>query len=204
MLTRQFFCSKTDSNSIRRIRLLPKANPGGAIALKKALCPPDVAELKPGQVANTTLCLEFASASNREGDLVGKFDVKTATGGGIPIEIKPSIGDLLRHMDPPSLPEFDASFNRLQGFQRVATTFQSSSLDALPRRLLKSAALTPLGDPSWHNNQLRLIGGLPGSSDCVLVRLECNRSSGSGTMTVCCGDAMAVNSVMSVLKHSIS
>lgn len=172
--------------------------------MKKALCPPDIAELKPGQVANTTLCLEFASASNREGDLVGKFDVKTATGGGIPVEIKPSIGDLLRQLNPPSLPGFDASFNRLQGFQRVATTFQSSSLDALPGRLLKSAALTALGDPSWYNNQLRLIGGLPGSSDYVLVRLECNRSSGSGTMTVCCGDAMAVNSIMSVLKHSIS
>jgi hypothetical protein len=172
--------------------------------LKKALCPPDIPELKPGQVANTTLCLEFASASNREGDLVGKFDIKTSTGGGIPIEFKPSIGDLLRRQEPPRGPEFDASFNRLQGFQRMTTTFQSSNIDTIPRRLLKSAALTPVGDAAWQNDQLRLIGGLPGSSDLVLVRLECNRNSGSGSMTVCSGDAMAVNSIMSMLKHSVS
>jgi hypothetical protein len=196
--------SKTDSNPIRRIRILPKANPGGAIPLKKALCPPDIAELKPGQVAHITVCLEFASSSNREGDLVGKFDIKTSTGGGTPVEIKPSIGDLLRRQEPPSESEFDVSFHRMQGFQRVATPFQSSNLDAVPGRLLKRAALTPVGPSAWQDNQLRLIGRLPASTDLVLVRLECNRSNGSGTLTVCCTDAMAVNSVMSVLKHSIS
>jgi len=200
---------KTDSNSIRRIRILPRASPSGAIALKKTLCPPDIPELKAGQVVNVTLCLEFASASNREGDLVGKFDVKTAIGGGIPIEFKPSIGDLLRSQEAPNTAEFDSSFNRLQGFQRVTTTFQSSNLDSIPHRILKSAALTPIGGDgntvgAWYNNQLRLVGGLPASNESVWVRLDCNRTNGSGTMTVCSNDAMAVNSVMSVLKHALS
>ena len=173
--------------------------------MKKAVCPPEIAELKSGQMANATLCLQFATASNREGDLVGRFDIKTSTGGGIPIEIKPSVGELLT--TPPTTPsvaEFDASMNRMQGFQRVTSKFQSSSVDGVPHILLKSAALSPVGKAGWQDNKLRLIGGLPASSDIVFVRVECDRNSGAGTITVCCDHAMAVNSVLAILKHALS
>lgn len=172
--------------------------------MKKALFPPDVAELKCGQVANATLCLEFASASNREGDMVARFDIKSSTGGGIPIEIKPSLGDLLMPQKAPSAAEFDTSMNRMQGFQRVTSKFQSSNLDSVPKAILKSAALTAVGKAAWQDNKLRFIGGLPATSDLVLVKVDCDRTSGSGMITVCCDHALAVNNMMAILKHALS
>jgi len=199
-----FLDRKTDSNSLRRIRILPKSSSGGGIQVKKALCPPDIAELKPSQVANATLCLEFASASNREGDMVARFDIKTSTGSGIPIEIKPSLGDLLMAQKAPSVAEFDAAMNRMQGFQRVTSSFQSSNLDAVPQIIIKSAALTPVGKLAWQEKKLRFIGGLPASHDQVFVRVDCDRTSGSGMITVCCDHALAVNSMLAILKHAVS
>lgn len=202
---------KTDGNAVRRIRMFPKSGgSSGAFALKKALLPPtEIAELKCGQVANVTIGLEFASASNREGDLVARFDIKTSTGGGMPIELKPTLGDLLISPQlPPSVSEFDTAMNRLQGFQRVTATFLSSSsnhLDAIPKIILKSAALTPVGKAQWQNHQLRFIGGLPGSNELVWVRLDSDVSNqNSGTIIVCCDNAMAVNSIMAILRHAIS
>lgn len=168
------------------------------------MCPPDVAELKVGQVANTVLCLAFASASNRDGDMVGRFDIKTATGGGIPIEIKPSLADLLTPQNAPSVADFDNSMKGMQGFQRVTSKFQSSNLDAVPQMLLKSASLTPVGNAGWQDNKLRLVAGLPASNDLVLAKVECDRTSGGGMITVCCDHAVAVNSVMAILKHAVS
>jgi hypothetical protein len=86
---------KTDSSSIRRIRILPRPNPGGSIATK-IYCPQEISEIKPGQVCSATVCIEFASVSNRDGDLIGRLDVKSATGGGVPVQIKPSMGELLQ------------------------------------------------------------------------------------------------------------
>lgn len=208
----QFGNKKTDGNALRRIRILPKSGgSSGAFALKKALIPPgDIAELKCGQVVNLIIGLEFASVSNREGDLVARFDIKTSTGGGIPIELRPTLGDLLVCPNlPPSVTEFDAAMNRLQGFQRVTATFQSSSpshLDTIPNAILKSAALTPVGKTKWQNNQLRFIGGLPGSNELVWVRLDWDptKNNNSGTIAVCCDNAMAVNSIMAIVKHALS
>ena len=200
-------CSrKTDGNAIRRIRILPKAGgSSGAFALKKALIPPaDIAELKCGQVANVVIGLEFASASNREGDLVAKFDIKTSTGGGIPIELKPTLGDLLVSPQlPPSVNEFDAAMNRLQGFQRVTATFHSSNLEAIPKIILQNAAVIPVGKSKWQNNQLRFLGGLPGSNELVWVKLEGDPTTNKGTLVVCCENAMAVNSIMAILRHAL-
>ena len=136
--------------------------------------------------------------------MVGRFDIKTSTGGGIPIEIKPSLGDLLTPQKTPSVADFNASMNRMQGFQRVTSKFQSSKLDAVPQILLKSAALTPVGKAGWQDNKLRLIGGLPASNDLVFARVECDPNSGAGMITVCCDHAVAVNSIMNILKHAVS
>ncbi len=196
---------KTDGSTLRRIRILPKSSSGGAFAVKKTLLPPDVAELKVGQMANAIICLEFASASNREGDMVARFDVKASTGGGIPMELKPSLGDLLTPQKAMSVSDFDASMNRLQGFQRVTSTFQSSHLESVPQTIVKSAALTLIGKKLvWEGNSLRLLGGLPASNDLVWVRLDCDPNNGSGTIMVCCDNALAVNSILAILKHALS
>ena len=171
--------------------------------MKKVLCPTEIAELKKGQVANATIFVLFASASNREGDMVARLDIKTSI-GGTPVDLKPSLGDLLLPPKSQTVTEFDASMQKMQGFQRVTTKFRTTELMAVPMRIMKSAALSPVGKLSWVDNKLRFMGGLPASSDTVCVRLECDPKSGSGTITVCCDHAVAVNNITNLLKHAVS
>jgi hypothetical protein len=227
---------KPDAASLRRIRILSRSGGGGgSIALKKALLPLEILELKQGQVSNATLCLEFAAPSNRDGDLVARLDIKTSL-SGVPVELKPSLGELL--LPPPSQVSmsadlFDATMGRMHGFQRVSTNFSitkrggHSAVSSLPKTVLKHAALTPVGGTTvltWKNNadakdkdtakakastkdnenhKLRLMGGLPASTDLVFVWIECN-DEGVGSITVCCDHAMAVNSILNLIKHAVS
>jgi hypothetical protein len=196
-------CRKTDSASLRRIRIVPRSGSSGTYAVKKSLCPPEIPELKKGQVSFSTVCFQFTSASNRGGDLAAKFEVKSLTGGSVPIELKPSLGDLLRPHKIKAA-EFDSTMQSMQGFQRVVSTFKAGNLAALPAAVIQEVALTPVGELEWKDNKLRLVGVLPASTDLVLVMIQCESSSSTGNITVCCENAMAVNSITNALKQAIS
>jgi hypothetical protein len=200
---------KTDSSSIRRIRILPRLNPSGSIATK-IHCPQEISEIKHGQVCSATVCMEFASVSNRDGDLIGRLDIKSATGGGVPVQIKPSMGELLQPA-PKKLrkaADFDAEVGKMQGFQRVGSTFTlapgTASYSTLPMCIAKHAALTPVPKLSWKDGALRLAGCLPASNTLVYVVVQCDKSTGSGTITVCCDHAVAVNTVLNLIKKAIA
>lgn len=200
-LTSIFCCwnRKPDSGSLRRIRILQRSGPSGAVAVKRAVWPPEISELKKGQVANATLCIEFASTSNREGDMVARVDIKSST-GGVPVEFNPTLGDLLKSRKLKEA-EFDSSQARMQGFARVTSSFQTSDMDSIPKSVLKHAALTPVGKLAWKDKKLRLVGGLPAGDDLVLVLIQCD--GGSGSITVCCDHAVAVNSILNVVKRAL-
>jgi hypothetical protein len=235
---------KPDAASLRRIRILPRSGGGGgSIAVKKALLPLEILELKQGQVSNAIVCLEFAAPSNRDGDLVARLDIKTSL-SGVSVELKPSLGELLQTssalQNKMSADLFDATMGRLQGFQRVSSNFSTnkrggrSAVSSLPKTVLKHAALIPVGGTTfltWKTNadakdtdtdtakananakdnakdnenhhKLRLMGGLPASTDLVFVWIECN-DKGVGSITVCCDHAMAVNSILNLIKHAVS
>jgi len=195
----QFANKKMDHGSLRRVRLLQRAGPSGAVAVKRAVWPPEIPEIKKGQVSNTIFCVEFASASNREGDMTARVDVKTST-GGIPVEFKPSLGELLQ---PAQLmpAEFDSTMARMQGFQRVSSKFKAADIGPIPKAVLKHAAFTPVGKLAWKEGKLRLVGGLPAGNDLVLVLIE--YTDGSGSITVCCDHAVAVNSVLNVVQRAV-
>ena len=65
-------------------------------------------ELKANETTNAIVIFQFAKMSDREGDIVGRIEVKQGYGGSVPIEFKPSLGELLQ---PPnkamSVKEFD-------------------------------------------------------------------------------------------------
>ena len=100
--------------------------------------------------------------------------------------------------------EFDSTLQTMQGFQRVVSNFHTDNFLRLPASLVKVVALTPVGKLAWKDNKLRLVGGLPVSTDLVLVLIQCDSSSGAGTITVCCDNAVAVNSIMNTLKRAIA
>ena len=204
------FRRKSNTSSIRRIKILARSSPSGSISTKKIVCPQEIAELKPGQVSSATVCIEFSSASNRDGDLVARLDVKSAAGGGVPIQVKPSIGELVRPC-PKNLrktSEFDSGMAKMHGFQRVESTFAlsqaTSSYSELPAWIAKHTALTPVPKLSWKDGKLRFAGGLPASEDLVFVMIQCDKLSGSGSITVCCDHAVAVSSVLNLIKRAVA
>lgn len=149
---------------------------------------------------NGLLVLEFASVSNREGDLVGRLEVKQGSAGSVPVEIKPMLGELLRSpLKPIPVDEFDSTMQRMQGFQRVQTSFTTSmDMVSILSSILKQASLAVV-DKS--NHQIRSLGILPASNDPVLVLVEC--TNGTGTIIVCCDHAVAVNSILGLLKRAV-
>ena len=133
--------------------------------------------------------------------MVAKLEVKLGTGGGIPVEIKPSLGDLLLPCHR-SVDEFDKAIVTMQGFQRVESTFPSPDdvRSELPSRIIKTVALTPVKTLKWKDDQIRLAGLLPASLNPVLVLIKCPKDSKEGKIIVCCDQAVAVNAIMNVLR----
>jgi hypothetical protein len=196
---------KTDSASLRRVKIVPRSSSKGGIATKKIVCPPEIAELKKGQLSNACVCVQFASASDREGDIVARFDVKASVGGGAPVEIKPHVAELLKPYRITTA-DFDSFMGKMHGFQRVSASYKidPSKFESLPKSILKQTALTLVGNVSWENDKLRLVGCLPASDTLVYALIQCDKNNGSGTITTCCDHTMAGNSIFNTLKRAAS
>jgi len=127
---------------------------------------------------------------------VARLDVKSSVGAGVPIELKPSLGELLlpHYM---SATDYDAQMKRLQGFGRVQSSFTvPNDPSMLTRTIRKHTALTLISE----GEPLRFVGKLPASDDLVFVLLDLQ----TGTMTVCCDHTMAVNSIQSQVKQAVT
>lgn len=197
---------KTDPGSLRRIKILPRSSTKGGVAIKKTFFPPEIPELKKGQMSTAQVCVQFTSASNREGDLAIRFDIKSSMGGGVPVEMKPRVGELLRPRSM-SVDDFNSTFGKMHGFQRVSASFAIApgSIESLPKSIWQETALKPVGSPGWTaDGKLRLLGCLPASDDLVLALIECDQTSGSGTITTCCDHAVAGNSILNNLKQAVT
>lgn len=195
---------KTDAISFRHIRLAQRAaaKSSTTIGPSRVCLPAEIAVLAPGEKVECIVGIEFASASDREGSLQAKLDIKFG-GGGIPIEIKPSLGDVLQRCKI-TADEFDAAVRRLQGFQRVESSFsvEIQKRSVLPLLLARTVALTAIGGLEWQDDRLRLAGKLPASSDPVFVLVHCDEN-GQGKLTVCCDHALAVNGIVNSLRRAI-
>ena len=150
------------------------------------------------------VCTQFASASNREGDMVIRLDIKSSS-GGVPVEIKPHAGELLRPYNM-AVSEFDSTLSKMHGFQRVSGSFTVNpvNMDALITSVFKEASFNPVGPAKFEGGMLRLVAQLPASDDLVLGLIECERLTGAGKLTTCCDHAVAGNSIFSTLKQTIT
>jgi AP-3 complex subunit beta len=194
--------------SIRHIRIFQRASTssGTAIGARKVVLPLEISELPAGRRAECIVGIDFSSASDREGSLQAKLEIKFGS-GGTAVEIRPTIGDLLLPCQR-SVDEFDAAVSRMQGFNRAESTFSvsESSRSAVPMRLLSRAALTIVGasKQAWdESNGVRLVGTLPASSDPVYVLATCT-NTGQGKIIVCCEHTLVANSIINGLKRAIT
>ena len=195
---------RTDGGVIRHIRILQRASSASSsnIGPKKAVVPGEIAGLKQGQMSNVMLGIDFASASDRDDSLLARFDIKF-TGGSVPIEIRPSLVQLLQPCKRSSS-DFDSGLAKFQGFNRVESSFNVPDISFLTSRwLLKEANLTPVSKSDRLETGVRFMACLPASGDTVFVVITASES-GVGKITVGCDQALAVNGIANSLKKAIS
>lgn len=206
----QYFCwtiahRRTDAGILRRVRIIQRSNTTGSIGTRQVVIPQEIVALKKGEMTTATLGMSFQTASDRDGALQARFDFKSDRGSSA-VDIRPTIGDMLRPCRM-SAADFESNVNALQGFSREVSKFQvdSKSYDALPRSIMKHAALTPLDRKvAWKDSEFRLAGTLPSSMDRIFVVVECDRKTGAGSITVCCEHPLACNSLKDVLKSAVA
>jgi len=154
-------------------------------------------------MSSVMLGIDFASPSDRDDSLLARLDIKF-NGGSSPVEIRPSLIELLQPCDR-SKNEFDAGMAKLQGFNRVESTFKVANTAFLTQEWVrKNASLTQAkGAGEKLSEGLCFVGTLPASGDPVFVLIAC-AESGDGKISVCCEQALAVNGIVNSLKKAIS
>ena len=136
-----------------------------------------------------------------------KLEIKFDSSGTMPVEIKPSIGDLLLPCRL-TVAQFDADVKRMHGFNRVESKVTvPHSRAELTQKLLDRVALSFVGpSATWDGDKLRLAGILPDSLDpvYVLVIICAADAAGHGKFLACCDHALVVNSIMNLLKRAVA
>ena len=188
---------------LRRLRVIQRSSTASSsqIGPKKVVVPREIAALGQGQMALVVLGIQFTSSSDRDDSLSARFEIKY-NGGTIPAEVRPCLLQLL-HPCVKSRIEFDSGVQRLQGFNRVDSSFtvRDASTFLTKSWMRKNGNLTPIKESSTSTTGMRFAASLPASGDPVFVLLSCN--SEGGTITVWCGQALAVNGIVNVLKKAI-
>lgn len=205
----------------------------GIISPTRVITPPEIPVLKKGMASTVFIGLTFASATDRDGVTVAKFDVKSDR-GNTSIEVRPTLGELLDDESTKNMSrsDFDSKMLRLQGIQRISSTFSLSPMSEerfinLPITVLQYmnvvstkfyCSLSPSFSILLLNSLFYLfqnlignwtgkgtfVGTLPASGQEVYIVVKCDPITGSGDMIVCSTDAMAANSITNLLKQALS
>mmetsp|Transcript_37605 Transcript_37605/g.65975 ORF Transcript_37605/g.65975 Transcript_37605/m.65975 type:complete len:1393 (-) Transcript_37605:32-4210(-) len=199
---------RTDTGTLRHVRIVHRGGTsGGIISPSRVITPPEIPALKKGMASTVFIGLTFASASDRDGVAVAKFDVKSDR-GSTSIEVRPTLGELLNDdaTKTTSQPEFDAAISGLHGIQRISMTFTLSPMNdanynSLPSTILQHLNLKQIG--KWTGKG-SFVGTLPASGQEVYVVVQCDSVTGYGDVTVCSNDAMAANSITNLLKQALT
>jgi hypothetical protein len=113
------------------------------ISSSKAITPPEISVLNKGMASTVFIGLTFATATDRDGVTVAKFDVKSDR-GMTSIEVRPTLGDLLTDDSPRDMSQsdFESRISGLHGIQRTSSHFTLSpmntdDIDSLSRKILQ-------------------------------------------------------------------
>ena len=119
----RFENKRSDGRAIRRIHLMQKkVTKSGIIPTSRISIPQEISSLESMKVSSAIIGLEFAQASDKEGALLAKFDLKCDR-GTTPIDICPPLAETVKP-SPISVEKFDESIMKLQGIhQQSKATF---------------------------------------------------------------------------------
>ncbi|KAL3816100.1 hypothetical protein ACHAXA_004525 [Cyclostephanos tholiformis] len=199
---------RPDEGALRHVRIVHRGGiSSGIISPSRVITPPEIPILKKGMVSTIFIGLTFASITDRDGLTLAKFDVKSDR-GNTSIEVRPTLGELLCDESTKSMSQFDfdSRMSKLQGIQRISSTFTLSPISDdwfknLPSMVLKHLNLNLIGN--WTGKGA-FVAALPASGQEVYILVKCDPVTGSGEMIVCSNDAMAANSITNLLKQALS
>lgn len=200
---------RSDTGTLRHVRIIQRGGTsGGMISPSKVITPSEFPALKKGMASNVFVGIVFASASDRDGVAVAKFEVKSDR-GTTSIEVRPTLGELLRDdaTKSTSQPAFDAAVSRLHGIQRISSTFALKATtrnEIISSTIMQHLNLKQIGKWTTATARGSFVGVLPASRQEVYVVVKCDSVTGYGDVTVCSNDAMAANSIMNLLKQALS
>ena len=144
---------------MRHIRIVHRGGTSsGIISPSKVITPPEIPVLKKGMASTLFIGLTFASATDRDGVTVAKFDVKSDR-GTTSIEVRPTLGQLLNDSATKSLSQsdFDSAISSLQGIQRITSTFTLSPMNNDVFNNLPSTILQHLNLVSAYDDSLDFV-----------------------------------------------
>ena len=123
---------RTDAGTLRHVRIVHRQGSStGVIAPSRVIAPPEILVLKKNKVSTVSLGITFASATDKDGVTLAKFDIKSDR-GTTSIEIRPTLGEFLDATKIKSISEadFDKKIDEMHGIhQRASSTFSLSSVD---------------------------------------------------------------------------
>jgi len=135
---------RSDAGVLRHVRIVHRGGlSSGMISPSKAITPPEIPVLNKGMASSVFIGLTFATATDRDGITVAKFDVKSDR-GMTSIEVRPTLGELLNDEAPRDMSQsdFDTKISGLLGIQRTSSPFtfapmKADDFDSLPRKVLQ-------------------------------------------------------------------
>merc|ERR1712194_63563 len=202
---------RTEAGTLRHVRIVHRGGTSrGIIFPTKVITPPEFPVLKKGMASTVFIGIAFSSASDRDGVVLAKFDVKSDRGTNS-VEVRPTLGELLKDETPKttSQSDFDVATSRLHGIQCISSPFtlpmpmNDSNFKNLPSTILQHLNLKQIG--GWtRKGKAFFVGTLPSSGEEVYVAVTCDAVTGYGHLTVSSNDAMAANSIMNLLKQALA
>lgn len=196
----KFENKRSDGCPIRRIRLIPKKNlKTNIVPVAKSILPVEIAALDKAKISYAVVGLEFSQASDKDGAMWAKFDVKSDR-GTFPIDVCPPLAETIEPIAM-SQKEFDIAANKLQGIhQQTMASFKASFDNLLDKVMEVSSMAVVEGGPSGI---FKFSGVLPKSRTPVLLSVKCNSSTESVDMHIYCDNAMALSPLLSSFKSAL-
>lgn len=213
----KFENKRTDGRGIRRIKLLQrKVSTSGVIPTSRVVIPQEIDMLNSSQMSYAMVGLEFAQVSDKDGAILSRFDIKCDR-SSTSVDIRPPLAELLTvNRNQMSIADFDESMQKMHGIhQQAVIKFDLSSISEesgsgisslykqLPSRILNVSTLTLVGKKEWNGSTCRFAASLPASGKDVLVKIQCDKKTGTGELTICCDSATALSSLLRFLKKAI-
>lgn len=197
----KFENKRNDHCAVRRIRLMPKnVSKSNVIPTTRTYLPMEISTLENSKLSYAIVGIEFAQASDKDGAMMAKFDIKCDR-GTTPIDICPPLAEMIRPVHL-SRQEFDTAIEKLQGIHQQTMASFHAPLGNILVNIQEASGMMEVEGSEEHN--YKLAGALPFSGNLVLLHVKWDSISKSGEIHIYCDNAMALSPLITYFMRAIN